>query len=237
MEKVYSYDELASILGCSRTAIAKKVKPDIDNPGVERYKNRYEVVIKDGKKGIKLTDEALEEEKSKSKGFKNVSNKGCNTTQEADIIDVEPIKEEEEDENPKKFTERYIDRFLTFEAEMYNELRNRDKQILLLTTSENKKEEAYYRVTAENKELKQKYNVLIKVAITFGTLFVIVLSSFITFLINNKNVSNDIQNVSTNIPKLQEQVINDKKPAEVQEVVTPPAPQQAQKANVQQKRK
>lgn len=41
---------------------------------------------------------------------------------------------------------------------------------------------------------------------------------------NYNNVTNDLQNVSGNVNNVQQQVINDKKPAEVQEVVTPQAP-------------
>lgn len=220
MEKAYSYDELASILGCSRTAIAKKVKPDDNDTGIERYKNRYNVVLKNGKKCILIDDEALEEEKNSSRGFKNVSNTGYNTSQRQDIIDIEPEKTEKESDKVIEFTERYIDRFTTLQETMYNELRNRDNQILLLTTGEKTKQEEYFKTAAENKELKEKYNVMLKVLITLVTLFVIVLSSFITFVIINKNVSNDLQNV----PNFQEEVINDKKPAEVQK-----APQQAKK--------
>ncbi len=244
MEKVYSYDELASILGCSRTAIAKKVKPDTHNPGVERYKNRYEVVIKDGKKGIKLTDEALEEEKLKSKGFKNVSNESVDTSQNTTNSEIEPKKQDKKEDETQDVTERYMDKFLIMQQHMYNQLHDRDKQILLLTVNEKQKEEAYNQTQAKNTELTQKYNIIEKkykiaknVIYCFITFSLIFTTFQITIRLNNNNVSNDLNNVSANVSNVQESVINDKKPAEVQEVVKPQAPQQAKNANVQQKRK
>ena len=71
----------------------------------------------------------------------------------------------------------------------------------------------------------------------FITLALIYGTFVITMKQNYNNVTNDLQNVSGNVNNVQQQVINDKKAAEVQEVVTPQAPQQAKNANVQQKRK
>ncbi len=195
MIREYSYDELAGILGCSRTAIAKKIKPDENNPGVERYKNRFEVVIKDGKKCILLDDADLEEEKLKSRGFKNVANNGYTTPQNEDIIDVEAIYQDKRQETLLEFTERYIDKFTTLQETMYNELRNRDNQILLLTTSEKSKQEEHFKTEAENKTLKQKYNVMRNVVITLATLLVILTTFSITFFITERNVSANVSNV------------------------------------------
>ncbi len=195
MIREYSYDELAGILGCSRTAIAKKIKPDENNPGVERYKNRFEVVIKDGKKCILLDDADLEEEKLKSRGFKNVANNGYTTPQSEDIIDVEAIYQDKRQETLLEFTERYIDKFTTLQETMYNELRNRDNQILLLTTSEKSKQEEHFKTEAENKTLKQKYNVMRNVVITLATLLVILTTFSITFFITERNVSANVSNV------------------------------------------
>ena len=192
MIKEYSYDELAGILGCSRTAIAKKVKPDENNPSVERYKNRFEVVIKDGKKCILLGDADLEEEKLKSRGFKNVANNFANTPQNEDTIDVEPVYQDKRQETLLEFTERYIDKFTTLQETMYNELRNRDNQILLLTTSEKSKQEEYFRTEAENKTLKEKYNVMRNVTIGLATLLVIFITFSITFFVMTRNVASDV---------------------------------------------
>ena len=182
-------------MGCSRTAIAKKIKPDEKNPGVERYKNRFEVVIKDGKKCILLDDADLEEEKLKSRGFKNVANNGYTTPQNEDTIDVEAIYQDKRQETLLEFTERYINKFTTLQETMYNELRNRDNQILLLTTSEKNKQEEYFKTEAENKTLKQKYNVMRNVVITLATLLVILTTFSITFFITGRNVSANVSNV------------------------------------------
>lgn len=231
MEKVYSYDELASILGCSRTAIAKKVKPDENNPSVERYKNRFEVVINDGKKCILIDDEAREEEKLKSKGFKNVVNNSSNTSEMQSESNKQVKEDESKAEKSLDVTERYMDKFLMMQQHLYNQLHDRDKQILLLSVNEKQKEEAFIRTQAENSELTEKYNVMQKkyniakkVIYCFITLALIYGTFVITMKQNYNNVTNDLQNVSGNVNNVQQQVINDKKPAEVQEVVTPQAP-------------
>lgn len=229
MEKAYSYDELASILGCSRTAIAKKVKPDENNPGVERYKNRYNVVLKNGKKCILIDDEALEEEKIKSRGFKNVSNNGYNTPENDDIIDIEPKNEAIKIETVTDVTERYMDKFLMLQQHLYNQINDRDKQILLLSVNEKQKESTYLQAQTENETLKQKYNAVekkYKIAkiIIYG--FITLCLIYTTFYITAKQIERNVSNNLQNVPNLQEPVINDKKPAAVQEVVTPPAPQQ-----------
>lgn len=191
MEKAYSYDELASILGCTRTAIAKKVKPDVNNPSVERYKERYSVVIKEGKKCILLDEHALEEEKNKSRGFRNVSNITNETLETAENAEntTQPKNMALQNENLiVNVTERYIDKFITYQQYVNEEFQKRDKQILLLTNSENNKQNEYLRTTAENKELKEKYNIIEKkynVALNvikgFVFFFLLVLTSYITF--------------------------------------------------------
>lgn len=114
---------------------------------------------------------------------------------------------------------------------LYNQLHDRDKQILLLSVNEKQKEEAFIRTQAENSELTEKYNVMQKkyniakkVIYCFITLALIYGTFVITMKQNYNNVTNDLQNVSGNVNNVQQQVINDKKPAEVQEVVTPQAP-------------
>ena len=62
----------------------------------------------------------------------------------------------------------------------------------------------------------------------------ILIVGLLTYLIT---VNNLVKNLSHQVNNVQEEVINDKKPAEVQEVVTPQAPQQAKNANIQRKRK
>lgn len=229
MKKEYSLQELASILGCSRTAIAKKIKSIGHNTDIKRYKNRYDVVMIDGKMHILLDDEELEEEKRVSKGFNNVSEEGFNTVENENIIDIEPIETEKPKTEIIEFTERYIEKFATLQESLYNELRQRDNQLLLLTKSENSKQYEIFQVQAENKTLQLRNNVLKTFLIIVVTLLILVSVGFITFVIKSYNPSQPVTNVS-------ETVINDKKPAEVQEVVTPPTPQQTSNVSNQRKR-
>lgn len=194
MKKEYSLQELANILGCSRTAIAKKIKPDNDNPNSKRFKNRYEVVIKDGKMFIILDDSDLEEEKRLSKGFNNVMSNSFDTPETENIIDIGPIKQENTIDKVFNFTERYINDFTTFQKEMYNELQQRDKQVLLLTTAENTAKNEYLQVVAENKTLKKR-NVIITVCLTVTiTLLIVLIGGFITFINYTNNVPTPEQN-------------------------------------------
>lgn len=200
MERMYSYDELAIILGCTRTAIAKKVKPDELNPSVERYKNRYNVVIHDGKKCIVIDDEGLEEEKSKSKGFKNVAQNVAVSAETQATKGKNDISNEIKSETVSDVTERYIDKFVTLQQHLYNQIHDRDKQILLLTVDEKQKQDAYLQTQAENSELREKYNVITKkynvamnVIKIIITLCIICATSFITFKLAVKNVSQPVQ--------------------------------------------
>lgn len=186
MRKEYTINELAGVLGCSRTAIVKKIKPDGDNPGIERYKNRYEVVMSNGVKAILLDDSELEHEKACSRGVKNVSNNGYNNAESDDVIDIEPEKEIFSAETVLSFTERYIKDFKTFQETTYNEMRNlakeRDEaksQIYLLTDSEKRKEDALMQSLSENVVLKKR-NTMLTVALGVA---VIVLACFITFCV------------------------------------------------------
>lgn len=202
MERLYNYDELASILGCTRTAIAKKVKPDENNPSVERYKNRYKVVINEGKKCILLDDEALEDEKTKSRGFKNVSQNSVETPEAQSVIDVQPVQQIENLETISNVTERYINKFLTLQQHMYNEIQDRDKKILLLTVDEKQKNDTYLQTQAENNQLKQQYNVIQKkynnaMWVIKGFIIFILLCAtcYITFRVTVNNVSQPVNNV------------------------------------------
>ena len=179
MKKEYTIKELQDIFGCSRTAIVKKIKTDNNNTGVKRYKERYEVTTKDGQMVILFDDAELEEEKRLSKGFNTISSNGYNTLKNEDIIDVEPDIKENKQDSLLNFTERYIERYTTLQETFYNELKERDKQILLLTTSENAKEQEYLRALAETKTLKARNTLLMVIlgvivtvlicVITFGT--------------------------------------------------------------------
>ena len=181
MKREYTINELASILGCSRTAVVKKIKPDENNPVIKRYKNRYEVVNTPQGMAIILDDIDIEHEKKASKGVNNVSNNTGDRVINADFIDIEPETKPLHNETVFNFTERYIEQFTTFQKEMYNELKQRDNQILLLTTSEKTKENEYLQVKAENKTLKTRntlLTILLGVAVT-------VIICFITFSVTS----------------------------------------------------
>lgn len=165
-KKKYSIKELSMILGCSVTAVQKKIFIDENNPNIKRYRNRYDVVIEDGKSVILLTDKELEQEKRSSKGFKNVQNnveepfKNVNETSE-NVIDVNytsenTIKNEYVIDKIFEFTNSYIERYETLQKSYYNLLNEKDKQVKLLTDSENKTQKEFYEISAKCKELEAK---------------------------------------------------------------------------------
>lgn len=205
MQKKYTVKELASILGCSVTAVNKKIKADENNPDIKRYRNRYETVVENNVTYILLDDAALEDEKNKSKGFKNgfgnVSITGLNESETSDIIDVTPEVRQEKSDKILEFTERYIERFSTLQETFYNEMREKDKQIYLLTTSETQKQEKYFETEAQNKQLKAQNNVLKIVLAVVITLFVTLV---ITFSILSISKSESTQPTTEKTPAVQQ---------------------------------
>lgn len=194
MKKEYTINELAHILGCSRTAIVKKIKEHPTQPGVKMYRDRFEVVLKNGSMVILLDDLDLEHEKSMSKGFKNVSSNTIETAESTNIIDIEPEKENIKSDTFIEFTNRYIEQFATFQKEMYNELKQRDNQILLLTTSEKTKENEYLQTKAENKTLKHRNKVLTVITSVLVTVLIVSITILITSitLSNNDTQKNNL---------------------------------------------
>lgn len=195
MKKEYTIKELTLILGCSRTAIVKKIKPDANNTDIKRYKERYEVTQKDGQMAIIFDDAELEEEKRLSKGFNTVTNNGYNTVQSEDIIDIEPEIKSNKQDDLINFTERYIERYTTLQETMYNELKERDKQILLLTTSENAKEQEYLKTVAENKTLKQRNTVLLVILGVIVTVLICVITYCVTVMTVSHNDTTPAESV------------------------------------------
>lgn len=181
MQKEYTIKELQQILGCSRTAIVKKIKADDNDTGVKRYKERYEVTQKDGQMAILFDDAELEEEKRLSRGFNTVSSNGVNTPNNDDIIDIEPDIKENNQDSLLNFTERYIERYTTLQRTFYDELQERDKQILLLTTSENAKEQEYLKAVAENKTLKARNTLLMVILGVIVTVLICVITFCVTY--------------------------------------------------------
>ena len=86
---------------------------------------------------------------------------------------------------------------------MYNELRQRDSQILLLTTNEKTKEEEYLRTKAENKSLKLRNRVLTVLIGIIG----IVLLIWITYYATYMTLSNNQQDQNTKKLPAQQEVM------------------------------
>lgn len=184
-KKSYSVKELARILGCSVTAVQKKITSAENNPEIKRYKKRYDVVIKDGKTVILLSDAELEQEKRLSKGFNNVNTTNNETFENVIDIEPEPQKQANQELVIDKiidFTNLHIQRYETLQKTYYNELQQKDKQILLLTTSENTKQAEYLKTQAKAKEL-EKRNRLLTLYLTFvSTLLLTLLVVYITVI-------------------------------------------------------
>ena len=197
MKKKYSVKDLATILGCSITAVNKKIKSDPN--GVKRYRGTFDTVIEDGVTYILLSDAELDQEKQRSKGFSNLLSKGYTTPQNEEFVDVEPYEEEKREDKLMSFAERYINDFTTLQKTYYEEMREKDKQIFLLTTSENQKQNEYLKTEALNKTLTKRNNVLqivltiaITLLLTFATLYITVLNQK-----EEKQIIEEVQPVQT----------------------------------------
>lgn len=185
-KKSYSVKELATILGCSVTAVQKKITPDENNPEIKRYKKRFQVTQIDGKTVILLTDSELEEEKRLSKGFNNVNTTNYETSE--NVIDIEPepqtqINIDNTLDKIFEFTNGYIQRYETLQKTYYTDLQQKDRQIFLLTTSENKKEAEALETQAKLKELEKKNNLLTFYLTLSATLLMVLITLYVFYLI------------------------------------------------------
>ena len=186
-KKMYSVKELSSILGCSVTAVNKKIISDPDNPNIKRYRNRYDVVIDEGKTVILLSDEDIEREKRLSKGFKNVTS-NVNETPE-NVVDVEYSAESQvnkEDVTDKliKFSSEFFQRYETLQTRYINLLTDTNNQIKLLTDSESKTQKEYFEMSSRCKELEERNKNLKRYLIIATVIFLVI----ITLLIFIRNV-------------------------------------------------
>lgn len=203
MRKEYLINDLAEILGCSRTAIVKKIVEDKET-GIRRYRNRYDVVMYKGQQAILLDDEDLENEKSMSRGYKNVTRNVNNHATNDDVIDVEPIKQEINAETVLNFTERYINELKTFQETTYNEFKtlsetknNLEKQVLLLEDSQKRSDEEYLKTKSENVTLKRRNTIL---TVVLGVVITL-LMCFITFYITYRTSQDTNVNVGETLQK------------------------------------
>ena len=189
----YSVKELASILGCSATAVQKKIKPDENNPEIKRYKKRYNTVVNDGKLFILLSDDDIEEEKRLSKGFNNVVRNVIDDTENVIDIEAEPETQTNSDYALDKiieFTNVHIQRYETLHETYYKELIEKDKQLNLLTTTQLQKDAENKQAQAKSKELEKRNRLLTLYLTVVTTLFITLVGLFITFYINVNNVVN-----------------------------------------------
>lgn len=203
MRKEYLINDLAEILGCSRTAIVKKIVEDKET-GIRRYRNRYDVVMYKGQQAILLDDEDLENEKSMSRGYKNVTRNVNNHATNDDVIDVGPIKQEINAETVLNFTERYINELKTFQETTYNEFKtlsetknNLEKQVLLLEDSQKRSDEEYLKTKSENVTLKRRNTIL---TVALGVVITL-LMCFITFYITYRTSQDTNENVGETLQK------------------------------------
>lgn len=204
MRKEYLINDLAEILGCSRTAIVKKIVEDKET-SIKRYKNRYDVVMYKGQLAILLDDEDLENEKSMSRGFKNVARNHSNTATNDDVIDIEPIQQENNAETVLNFTERYIKELKTFQETTYNELKNLsetknnlEKQVLLLEDSQRRENQEYQKTRLENVALKRHNTILTVVLGVVITLLMCFITFYITFVSLHNTNNNVVETVQKN---------------------------------------
>lgn len=203
MRKEYLINDLAEILGCSRTAIVKKIVEDKET-GLKRYRNRYDVVMYKGQQAILLDDEDLENERSMSRGYKNVTRNVNNHVVNDDVIDVEPIKQETNAETVLNFTERYINELKTFQETTYNELKNLsetknnlEKQVLLLEDNQKRSDAEYQKTRTENVTLKRRNTIL---TVALGVVITL-LMCFVTFYITFMALHNTNENVGETLQK------------------------------------
>lgn len=200
-KKQYSIKELSTILGCSVTAVAKKIITDENNPSIKRYRNRYEVVLEDGQMFISLDEQELEEEKRKSKGFKNVvSNvsESSNNVENEEIIDAEVIKEDGKLETLFDVTERYNSRFEELHKYFFERLLDSDKRFYMLEAKDTVKQHDLMQVQKEraffelnNKKLKRWVYILATLLIVVSTMLI---TLFITFNLTHINVQTTVEN-------------------------------------------
>lgn len=185
-KKMYSVKELAGLLGCSVTAVNKKIISDENNPNIKRYRNRYEVLVDDGKTVILLSDEDIEREKRLSRGFKNVSSNVSETSE--NVVDVEYTAETQatkEDITDKliKFSTEFFQRYETLQTRYINLMTDTSNQIKLLTDSESKTQKEYFEMSTRCKELEER-NKNLKRYLILATIIFLVVTTLLIFVRN-----------------------------------------------------
>ena len=171
MKNKYTIKELSLILGCSVTAVSKKIKPSEDNPDVKLYRNEFETVVENNITYILLSDEDLELEKSRSKGFAKNS--------AVDYVQTTVEQTTTFDERLLNFTEQYIKNLEDLQHKHFEELQEKNRQLFLLTSNETQREKEYLETTALNKTLLQRYDYMKIALASVSTLLLVFIILFI----------------------------------------------------------
>lgn len=200
-KKKYKIAELANILDVSVPAIRKKVTVEGNQ---KRYKKQFEVISEDDTMFILLDDIELEKEKelafrnkNKFSVKKTLSDTQIETFDDNDIIDVTPERPviiENQNNILLEFTKRYTDEISNVNKtlrETYEkhsaELLEKEQKILLLTTSENSKDNEINALRANEKTLqaqKKRYQLCI---IALSVTFFIIVITLVYFLVKAQN--------------------------------------------------
>lgn len=165
MKNKYTIKELSLILGCSVTAVSKKIKPSEDNPDVKLYRNEFETIVENNVTYILLSDEDLELEKSRSKGF--------NKNSAVEYVHATVEQTTTFDERLLNFTEQYIKNLEDLQHKHFEELEEKNRQLFLLTSNEQQKEKEYLETNALNKTLLQRFEYM-KYALTIVSTLLLV---------------------------------------------------------------
>lgn len=158
MTRKYSVSELSQELGVSVNTVWKKIKKRGLSTTKDTVNNRVITFIL-------LTDDEYQELISERDQINQVMKGDYNPNYE----DFETIHEGVKVVQPQHDYVALVERIMDYSKEMNNQVKDyiervieAEKQVKLLEDSENRKEQEYYRLIAENKELKTKVEELEK---------------------------------------------------------------------------
>lgn len=215
---------------------------------------KFETVERETGTNVLLTDEQIKRLRTETvseslNGFENSSEISKNVQVNTD---QNITKHYETVSNSSNFVDpQFYNDALSTMKEMYQTfVQSQSYNMKLLTDGKSEIETEMLELKAENKELSKKVLKITSLETVKNTVIVIIsillILSFTTIgilsncLIKFQTVQKieDVEQIQTVQDNLKNyEIINDKKPAEAQEVVKPQAPQQAKNANIQRKRK
>ena len=214
---------------------------------------KFETVERETGTNVLLTDEQIKRLRTETvseslNGFENSSEISKNVQVNTD---QNITKHYETVSNSSNFADpQFYNDALSTMKEMYQTfVQSQSYNMKLLTDGKSEIETEMLELKAENKELSKKVLKITSLETVKNTVIVIIsillILSFTTIgilsncLIKFQTVQKieDVEQIQTVQDNLKNyEIINDKKPAEAQEVVKPQAPQQAKNANIQRKR-